>query len=788
MKRLFFLWLMSTLCMLSASAIHSMNEKAKRFTISGYVTDKASGETLLGADIYSVLHQTGGATNEFGFYTITLPEGSCTLRCSYVGYQSQEKEITLSCDTIINFQLTAGTMLNEVVITSERGDSGLRSTNMGAFDISTKQILATPSVLGEADVIKSLQLLPGVQAGTEGFSGIYVRGGGMDENLIMLDGSPIYNADHLMGIFSVFVPEAVKNVTFFKSSFPSRFGGRLSSIVDVRTKDGNMNEGHGTFSLGLLSSKLHLEGPLKKGRTSYSISARGTYTGLAKLIYPKMNESYYFYDLNAKINHKISESDRIWVNLYNGLDRFDYNDTYDITSSKDKFTSKEENSLEWGNTILAGRWTHIFSGQLFGNMTAAYNRYHMLMHDYEKEYRGDEVFDYFDSRYRSGIRDFSMRLDMDYTPVPSHVVKFGTEVIHHNFDPETMTSRTNNGDDGKDEKVEFNNKNDKNLSGTELSAYVEDNIDFGSLSLSLGSRLAMFHTEGKSYLSFQPRVSARLRLSDVWSLKTAYAEMAQYVHLLSSTQLTLPTDLWVPITKDIKPARSRQISLGSYWQMARGWELSVETYYKKLYNVLEYKDGMSVIGISTGWDDKVEMGEGRSYGTEFFLSKKTGRLTGHIAYTLSKTDRQFKDGTINNGRRFLYKYDRRHNFNIMASYAISPRTDVNLSWSYLSGGMISVPERMTLIGGYTVGYISERNNYRLPASHHLNAGINFHKALKRGGERVWTISIYNVYNAMNPNICYTEADWDAESEKHKVKLKKITILPIIPAITYTYKF
>lgn len=792
---------------------------SRRFTISGYVTDGASSETLIGANILESRRSTGTATNPFGFYSLTLPEGETELVFSYLGYESRHSRFELTKDTLLNVRLDSNNQLAEVVVLSDKREAGIESTAMGAHEIPMTQIRHTPSILGEADLLKTIQLMPGVQAGMEGFAGMYVRGGGPDQNLVMLDGIPVYNADHLLGVFSIFTPEAVKNTTLFKSSFPARYGGRLSSIVDVRTNDGDMHKYHGAFSIGLLTDKLHIEGPIWKERTSFSFSARAIPTLFFKNLIVDKDDTYsdkynyYFYDVNAKVNHKFSDRSRIFLSFYKGKDHYHYDSYYhgDNYDNSIKNYSKDNSHLNWGNTIAYGRWNYVFNSKLFCNTTVSYNKYEMgLDGNMEDTYTvANKVQDryYYSSKFNSGIRDWSARMDFDYTPMPQHHIKFGAEYIHHTFRPGIATSKIQDIDNGAlQEDTVYNTSNSHAMRGQEISLYAEDNFNVNArFSLNAGVRTSLFHTQGKSYYSLQPRLSARYDLGQGYSAKASYTCMAQYVHLLSSTPLSMPTDLWVPITKDISPMYANQFSIGGYYSGLPGWEFSVEGYYKQMKHILEYQDGVSFFGTSTNWEEKVEMGEGRSFGLELMVQKTLGKTTGWLAYTLSKTDHRFKNGTINQGRWFPYKYDRRHSISLNLSHKFSDRIDAGASWIFNTGGCITIPEKATIIVSpdgviEETGYISRRNNYRLPASHRLNLGVNFNKKTKHG-IRTWNISIYNAYNAMNPNIVYSKykkssylyqpdgnGGFIEHKEEGKISIKKLTILPCIPSVTYTYRF
>ena len=782
---------------------------SRKFTISGYVTDGTSSETLIGANILESRQQQGTTTNPYGFYSITLPAGETELSFSYLGYTTRQYRLELSKDTLINVLMQDNNQLEEVVIVSDKAEAGITATQMGAQEIPIAQIKNTPSILGEADVMKTIQLMPGVQAGVEGSAGLYVRGGGPDQNLILLDGVPVYNVDHLFGFFSVFTPEAVKKVTLFKSSFPARFGGRLSSVVDVRSNDGDMKKYHGTLSVGLLSSKIQLEGPIIRDKTSFNISARRSYIDLiAKPFMPKDDKiSYYFYDINAKINHKFSDRSRLFLNFYNGKDSY-YFKTTDSSSSM----YKDKMSLNWGNTIATARWNYIFNQKLFSNTTVAYNKYRMDANStvYTKTNLIESISESnYHSNYHSGICDWSYLIDFDYNPTPTHRIKFGAGYLYHDFRPEVATSKIQEKEDGiTKQDTLYNSISNSTIQAHEVSAYIEDNFDIGSrLRMNVGLHLSMFRVQKRNYFSAQPRVSARYQLTRHTALKASYTKMSQYIHLLSSTPISMPTDLWVPVTSKIKPMQAHQYSLGSYYTGLTGWEFSVEGYYKQMRNVLEYKEGVSFLGSSSGWENKVEMGKGRSMGIEFMAQKTTGKTTGWIAYTLAKSDRKFAVGGINNGERFPYKYDRRHNLSLVVNHKFSNRIDIGASWIFSTGGTATIAEEVTAIirpGEDAIqqkDYIEKRNNYRLPASHRLNIGVNFNKKTKHG-VRTWNISLYNAYNAMNPTMIYSNnsggyTSYIKNQEDGKVylqyipakrKITKLTLLPCVPSVTYTYKF
>jgi len=793
---------------------------ARKVTISGYVTDMESAEVLIGANVYDMISGKGTASNEFGFFSLTLPVGEAEVRISYTGYAAETQTINPQKDERINIKLSSNIQLGEVVVTGAKNEeSGIKATHMSSIDVPLNILKTTPVLLGEADVMKTIQMLPGVQAGTQGSAGIYVRGGGPDENLILLDGIPLYNVDHLLGFFSVFTPEAVKKVTLHKGSFPARFGGRLSSVIDVRTNDGDMHNYHGTVGIGLLSSKLQFEGPIVKGRTSFNVSGRRSYLDLvAKPMMAKEDDiTLYFYDLNAKINHKFNDKSRLFLSLYNGEDKFGTK----FDDSSNGYISKDDGHLSWGNTLLSARWNYIFSPKLFSNTTVAFTNYNFNI-DSKSYYFDmmDNTENFRNSKYNSGIRDIAYKIDFDYYLSPKHHIKFGTEYLYHNFKPEVESQRVRDSEDGVVSDSTYLNSSNSHIYANEISAYAEDEFSITPrLNFNLGMHFSLFNVRNTTYTSLQPRLSARYQLTDDIAIKASYTKMNQYIHLLSSYNITLPADLWVPTTDKVKPMRSHQYSLGTYYTGIQGWEFSAETYFKDMRNIIEYKDGATFLGSSSNWEEKVESGKGRSYGIELMAQKTTGKTTGWIAYTLAKSERKFGKSGINMGEWFPHKYDRRHHINITANHKISDRIDVSATWEFYTGGVFTVSEERAAIitphysrpsrGYYSIlgyygsqsmniepsawagNYINSRNNYRLPVSHCLNLGINFRKQ-KKHGERIWNFGIYNAYNAMTPHFVYkatvvAETGENGTYEDRSV-LKKLTIFPFIPSFTYTFKF
>lgn len=767
----------------------------RRFTLNGYVLDSISKETLIGANIYDKQNGQGTTSNPFGYFSITLPEGETKLDFSYIGYAPQQMDLLLCKDTLVTVCMQTDNQLEEVVILSDKPETGIHSSRMGASTVPLEHVKNTPVLMSEADVLKSIQLLPGVQGGISGTSGLYVRGGGPDQNLYLLDGVPLYNVDHTLGLFSVFTPEAVKKVDLYKSSFPARFSGRLSSVVDVRTNDGDMQHYHGSFTIGLLTSHLHFEGPIWKNHTSFMVSARRSYIDYILPLFLPKNEKggYSLYDINAKLNHRFSEQDRLFISFYNGRDHVYY---------KYKDEDRFKQTHNWGNILINARWNHVFTPQLFSNTTLSYNRYLFNIKQKEESHTlssDQKTAEYgYNDLFQSGIKDASVATDFDYHPIPAHSIKFGGKYIYHLFFPEVKTNmQYSTNDKGIQENNSLNWQNSR-IHAHEVSLYAEDDFDLNDRwKINAGVHLSLFNVQKQTYLSVQPRLSTSFQATKSISLKAAFTQMNQCTQLLSTASLAMPSDLWVPVTRHIRPMRAFQYSTGLYYTGIKNWELSVEGYYKDMDNVLEYKDGEGFLGYSRNWENQVEMGKGRAFGVELMAQKTAGRLTGWISYTLSKADRQFASGSINNGKRFPYKYDRRHALNLTVNYQLTPRINFNMTWTYASGNTATVAKEQThaVLPPFNTNYhnnaenhwdldhYNARNNYRLPASHQLNFGANFHKKTKHG-ERIWNVSVLNAYNAMNPNFVYIKH----ENGTGRPILKKMTLLPCVPSFSYTYKF
>ncbi len=782
------------------------------YTISGYVKDKASNESLIGATVFEVEGNRGTTTNAYGFYSLTLPKGKYVVNFSYVGFQSLAKEIELNDHLELSIELSEGSELEEVVVSAQKsGPTRHEENRMSVNKISMSKVKSLPVLLGERDVLKVIQLLPGVQSGAEGTSGLYVRGGGPDQNLMLLDGVPIYNANHLFGFLSTFNGDAVKSAEIIKGGFPARYGGRLSSIVDIRMKEGNMREFHGSASLGLISGKLNLEGPIVTDRTSFSISGRRTW--LDALTTPIQNArirngkqegrgAYHFYDLNAKINHKFSDKNRLYLSAYMGNDKLDFffEDDYEVEENRTG-TARFDNDLTWGNKIFAARWNLQWSPKLFSNATLTFSQYNYdLGGKYTSDVKQTDPNKRLEYEYgsRSQIKDYGAKIDFNYVPSPNHYIRFGGGYTRHEFIPTVTFEKANFEGDTVDIR-----SGNKALNADEFFAYIEDDIRIGKkLRINPGIHFSGFQVGNSNYTSFQPRIAASFLINDKTSIKASYSEMTQFIHLLTNPGLGLPTDLWVPSTDRVKPENSIQYAAAVTRSLPLGLDLTLEGFYKEMDNLVEYKAGVNVFGSSKGWEDKIEVGTGESYGAEVLLEKKNGKTTGWIGYTLSWSNRTFDN--INDGQSFPYRYDRRHDIGMAVTHKFNDRVDMGFVWVYGTGNTYTLSTQRYYQASFSardqIGFFDEdgfspdrsnrnvleftdkRNNQRMPAYHRLDVSVNLHKKI-RLGHRTWSFGLYNSYNRQNPFAVFLSEDFDG-----KASLKQISLLPILPFASYNLTF
>jgi len=765
---------------------------AQQFTLSGYVKDSASSEDLVGVNIYDLNHPENGTTcNAYGYYALNLSSGHHTIVYQFVGYKKKEIEIDLKSNQRVNVRLKSVTLqLDEVLVSDTRSDENVKNTEMSTTNLTIKEIKSIPAFMGEVDILKVIQLLPGVQSAGEGNTGLYVRGGGPDQNLILLDEAVVYNTGHLFGFFSVFNSDAIKNTKLIKGGIPANYGGRLSSVLDVQMLDGNDRQFHAQGGVGLISSRLTLQGPIVKNKASYMISGRRTYADV--LARPFLNgtkyegNGYFFYDLNAKVNYRFSDKDRVYLSGYFGKDVF----TYKSSSSDFKI------NIPWGNATATARWNHLFSDKLFMNASLIYNDYNFLTEGTQLD---------FSFTYGSGIRDYGVKTDFDYYLGNNHKLKFGASYIYHIFTPVTVSFSSSA--DSIDMSTNLMKKY-----AFEGGAYALYETDINHrLRFNMGLRYSTFQQIGpydhaqrnaegvitdtlhfakgenvKFFQGLEPRLSLRLMLDDYSSLKVSATFTKQYLHLVSNSSTTLPTDVWVASSLLVKPENAIQYAIGYFRNFTdNAYETSLELYYKSLSNQIEFKDGYTPeFNVET--EEGFVFGQGRSYGAELLIKKNKGKLTGWIGYTYSKTTRTFPD--INNGNPFPATYDRRHDLSVVASYHLSKKWNFGALFVYGSGNAYTMPEGWYLIEGNLVTQYGERNSYRMEAYHRMDISATFSGKPDRKLHSEWVFSIYNVYNHLNPYFIFFENQGDLASGNLNIKAKQVSIFPIIPSITWNFKF
>ena len=779
---------------------------AQNVTVSGYIEDVGSGERLIGANIFDATDKKyGTSTNSYGFFSLTLPKGKHAITVTYIGYGFWQTEMDLTKDTNITIQISTDIKLKQVVIQAKHNQ--VESSQMGRVDVPISMIKSLPAMFGEVDVLKTIQLLPGVQSGTEGSSGVYVRGGGPDQNLILLDGVPVYNANHLFGFFSVFNADAISNVSLYKGGFPARFGGRLSSVIDINLKEGNMKKFTGNVSIGLISSKFTFEGPIKIDKTSFIISARRTYidvlvnpfiTIAQKIQDPsekiRFSAGYYFYDFNAKINHKISNKDRVFFSLYGGQDKAYSN----ASENEQDYKYKNKMRLGWGNIISALRWNHVFTPKLFGNLTFTYSRFNFLTElSNEESYTpesGIENTSMYSVSYDSGIYDWSAKLDFDYNLNNNHKIKYGANATYHTFHPGATNLFF------KYSSLEIDTTfGGSDLNALEFAAYLEDDIRIGKrIKINVGGRLSAFKVRDTMYFLPEPRISGRIMITDNWSVKASYAQMQQYLHFLTNNTVGMPTDLWLPATDKVLPQKSIQYAVGTSFGLTDKITIVLEGFYKEMDNLVELDEGESIFGdfassssVGNSWETRVVQGEGWSYGGEILVKKDIGQFTGWIGYTLSWSMRKFTE--ISFGQVFPYRYDRRHDISVVGLYKLNDSWSFGATFVYGSGNPVTLSQMKILslnsatsyspYGDEVFDYFGKRNNYRLPSYHRLDISANWTKDV-RWGKRTWSFGVYNAYNHLNPFF----VEIDNYEEDNIPKLIIYSIFPLMPSFSYNIKF
>lgn len=757
----------------------SQAQNKQQYTISGFVREAGSLEPLLGVNIYVRELQVGTSTNAFGFYSLTLPAGdTVSIVFSYVGYQAMEALVLRDQDRelMINLQPKA---LREVVVEDKREVTATEQAQMSRVEIPVYAIKTLPALFGEKDALKVIQLMPGVQSGSEGQSGLYVRGGGPDQNLIILDDATVYNAYHLFGFFSLFNGDAIRSIELVKGGFPARYGGRLSSVIDINMKEGDKEKFHGEAGIGIISSRLTLEGPIKKGKSSFLISGRRTY--IDALIAPFMvfsdyRAGYFFHDFTAKVNYDFGKKDRLYLSAYTGKDKFYFKEKYEEYQT--------EAALSWGNFTSTLRWNHVFNKKTFANTSLIYSQYALKI-GVKEEYDGDE----FSLDFSSGIRDYSLKFDLDYLPNPRHTIKTGFQSTFHTFTPNAIVIRESSSN--------FDYKEKESYQSLENGIYIQDDIRVNSRWRMLaGLRISHFVAEKYQTVRPEPRFSTSYMVGKRSSIKASFAEMNQYIHLLTSTGVGLPTDLWVPATDNVKPQRSRQVAAGFSHDIKKPQlTVTIEAYYKKSYEVIAYREGASFLAIDAFsgeevlWEDNVTKGNGEAYGLEFLLEKKVGKFTGWIGYTLAWAWLEFPE--LNNGKRFHPRYDRRHDISVVGMYQVNDNITLAATWVYGTGNAISLPiaqynqhglqDLSGLLGNYGSYYYGDKNSYRMSPYHRMDISAQFHKKRKHF-DRTIELSVYNAYNRKNPFFYYIE------ERPNRNVLKQVTLFPLIPSISYNIRF
>lgn len=755
---------------------------AQNNTVSGAITDQASGETLIGAAITVVeLPGKGAASNEYGFYSLSLPPGTYTLVVRYVGYTDWKKSIDLTKgNQRLDIPLADNATLEEVEIKAVKVGENIEKPVMGVEKLSMAEVKKLPTLMGERDIIRSLQLLPGVKSGGEGSGGLFVRGGNSDQNLILLDEAPVYNASHLLGFFSTFNADAIKDATLYKGGMPAQYGGRLSSVLDMKMNDGNNQDYQVSGGIGLISSKLNVEGPIQKGKSSFLVTGRRTYVDLflkASSDTSLRNSRLYFYDLNAKLNYQIGSKDRLYLSGYFGQDVLGFGEDF---------------GLNWGNKTGTLRWNHIYSDRLFSNTSLIFSDY-----TYNITLKSGTN----DISITSTIQDWNLKQDFQYFINSNHTLRFGANVIHHNVTP------------GKIEASEESSVNIDDFDqrrGLESAAYLTHEWKATDrLTVLSGVRLSMFNVLGgstfntydaegnllttretergdvvKTYINPEPRLSLSYLINTRQSFKLSYNRNVQNLHLLSNSNTSNPTDSWVLTTENIRPELADQVSAGWFQNFGeeQGYEFSAETYYKHLYNQIDYRNGAEITA-NNEVEKELLYGSGRAYGLELLLRKKTGKLTGWVGYTLSRTERKI-DG-INNGDYYPNRYDRTHDVTLVAMYQLSRRWNVSANWVWYTGNATTFPSGKYEVDGVTTYYYTARNGYRMPDYHRLDLGATYQGRKTKRFESEWAFSVYNAYNRKN---AYSITFRDSTDNPGTTEAVRTALFGIIPSVSYNFKF
>lgn len=754
-----------------------------RYTISGTIKDAQTGESLIGATVLAPgLKQSGVVTNDYGFYSLTLPAGTYTLQISYVGYKTQGIRLNLNKNMIINQGLSAESELKEVVVSAgSRASENISSPQMGVNKLDVEEINAVPVLLGEKDILKTIQLLPGVKSTGDANTGYYVRGGAADQNLILLDGAQVYNATHLFGFFSIFNSDAIKDVSLYKGGMPAAYGGRLSSVLDIKMDEGNNNSYGVEGGIGLISSRIKAEGPIVKGKSSFMISARRTYADIFLKLSGDSSlsgSSLYFYDLNAKLNYHLNDKNTLYFSSYYG---------------KDDIALKDNFGTNWGNTALSFRWNHIYSSRLFANTSLLYSSYQYGINNYSD----NNIFN-----ISARLKDYSLKQDFTWFTSNNNKFNFGLDITHHNIAPGNITSSPT---------AIYNSTKIENRYSYETAAYLADELKIGNrINLVYGLRLNLYSLMGpgvfktydadgntidsisyhsgalvKQYFNAEPRITANYTLSDDASVKVSYNHNTQNIHLLSNSTTSLPTDLYMMSSNNIKPGIADQVALGYYRNLTHGsnvFEFSAETYYKWLQNQIDYKNNAQLLA-NENVESQLIYGVGRAYGIELYLKKKYGRLNGWIGYTLSRVEDKFKG--VNHDAYFPARQDRTHDISVVGIYKLTGRLTLSSVFVYGTGNAITFPDGKYMVNGITTYYYSGRNQYRLPSDNRLDIGLTLAGKQHKRFESGWTFSIYNVYNHKNP---YSITFKDSNGTPPRTQAVETSLFGIIPSVTWNFKF
>ncbi|HXD76906.1 MAG TPA: TonB-dependent receptor [Puia sp.] len=757
-----------------------LNAQAGR-TVSGTVRDGSTGETLIGASVTFPAHPRDAAlSNAYGFYSIHAGTGNDRMIVSFTGYRSDTVELHVTRDTVIDIDLAPGApQLQEVVVTANRNTNNVTRPLMGVQKLSISEIRDVPVIFGEKDILKTIQLLPGVQSGGDGSSGFYVRGGAVDQNLILLDEATVYNPSHLLGFFSTFNSDAIKDVTLYKGSIPAEFGGRLASVLDVRMNDGNDKGYVVSGGVGLISSRLNVEGPIEKDDGSFIVSARRTYADVFLKLSSDTNTNrsrLYFYDINAKANYRLGEKDHIYLSGYFGKDKLGLGTTF---------------GLDYGNSTATFRWNHIFNSRLFSNTSLIYSKY-----DYDITINSGNN----DIGVTSYIRDYHLKEDMEYYANSANKVDFGIDVNHHSTSPGVITAS---------ETSSFNPVTIQSKYSLESALYVSHDLSLSDrINLNYGLRANLFTVYGpgnfyaydssgyaidtvyyrsgqpvKSYFNLEPRFSMSWKLTATSSMKIAFTRTTQNLHLLSNSTSANPTDVWIPSSNNVRPEVADQVSAG-YFRNLRGnrYELSAEAYYRDMQHQIDYKNGAQLIA-NENVESQLIFGKGRSYGMELFARKKAGRMTGWVSYTLSRTEREFQG--VNSGNWYPANQDRTHNLAVVGIYRLNKKWTLSGDFVYYTGNAVTWPSGKYEANGQIIFLYTRRNGYRMPAYNRLDLGATLQGRKTRKFESSWNFSVYNAYGRENP---YSISFQEDPGDPNKTQAIRYALFRWIPSVTYNFKF